>query len=109
MSASVRKRLNCCVAAKLTRSEIDLIYCSTSPRFLLLPDCEPSHLSVQGAATSSNSAIAVPISTTSQRPTPQAMPSAAVTQTVAAVVRPSTVRVCASRRITPAPMKPIWL
>ena len=33
------------------------------------------------------------------------MPSAAVTQTVAAVVRPSTVRACASRRITPAPMK----
>jgi hypothetical protein len=38
-------------------------------------------------------------------PSAHAMPSAALTHTVAAVVRPSTVRAAVSLRMTPAPMK----
>ena len=45
------------------------------------------------------------IATLRHAPSPQAMPSAAVTHTVAAVVKPSTMRALASRRITPAPTK----
>ena len=55
------------------------------------------------ASTSSASVTVTP--TITHAPSPQAMPSAAVTHTVAAVVRPVTSLRWESRRITPAPMK----
>src|SRR5688572_30141779 len=68
---------------------------SASQGYLLSPPlvdlARATNPSTQGAPASSNRASTVTITTTFQRPRPQAMPSAAVTQTVAAVVKPSTV------------------
>ena len=61
--------------------------------------------SIQPVANSIARVTEIAIAIVRQAPRPQATPRAAATQTVAAVVRPSTLRVSTLRRITPAPMK----